>query len=140
MRLRIVGNNPHAGGSECIVFGHLDSKSNQFTPVSREPRDLSGRKAGISFQGGWEVSDMRFGAGLAKASALVGRTIGQDSCTTSGRVVLVSHRWSGVIQVNDIGRKYTVDLYSQETRLVLLDIVNEFMVDITDLATRKTAS
>ena len=47
---------------------------------------------------------------------------------------MVAHRWSGVLQINDIGRKYTIDLYSQETRLVLLDVVNEVMVDVTGLA------
>ena len=77
---------------------------------------------------------MRPGDGLGLAPALVGAKAEGDSCRTSGRLVMVSHSWSGVLQINNVGRKYTIDLYSEETRLVLLDIVNEIMVDVTRLA------
>ena len=40
-----------------------------------------------------------------------------------------------MLQINDIGRKYTVDLYSPTTRLALLDVVHEVLVDVTALAT-----
>jgi hypothetical protein len=39
-----------------------------------------------------------------------------------------------VLQVNDVGRRYHIDLYSTATRLMLLDVVDEIMIDITSLA------
>jgi hypothetical protein len=77
---------------------------------------------------------MRPGPDLGLALALVASSAGGDYCLTTGRLLMVAHRWSGVLQINDIGRKYTVDLYSQETRLVLLDVVNEITVDVTGQA------
>ena len=48
----------------------------------------------------------------ALAAPGAGRPAQRDFCRTTGRLVLVSHNWSGVLQINNIGRKYTVDLYS----------------------------
>jgi hypothetical protein len=134
MRMTIVGKNPRAGGSECIIFGHFDAVSHRFAPVNLESRGAPDRRGGLSWEGGWDVRPMRPGDGLSLAPALVGVRAEGDYCRTTGRLVLVSHRWSGMLQINNIGRKYTVDLYSEVTRLVLLDIVNEIMVDVTRLA------
>jgi hypothetical protein len=131
MRMTIVGSNPRAGGSECVVFGRLGA-DHSFIPVS--PKARSGGDEDFATQGGWEVRPMRPAPALADALALVGRAQG-DSCRITGRLVLVSHDWSGVLQINDIGRKYTVDLYSPTTRLTLLDAVHEVLVDVTALAT-----
>jgi hypothetical protein len=51
-------------------------------------------------------------------------------------LIVLSHSWSGRLQINNITRRYTVDLYSQQTRLVLLDLANEIMIDVTALARR----
>jgi hypothetical protein len=134
MRMTIVGSNPRAGGSECILFGHVGRKSDRFEPIEREPRATGARKSELSAYGGWEVREMRPGADLGLALALVASSAGGDYCRTSGRMLIVAHRWSGVLQINDIGRKYTIDLYSQETRLALLDLINEIIVDVTGLA------
>ena len=134
MRMTIVGSNPRAGGSECILFGCVGRQSDRFEPIEREPRATGERKSELSAHGGWEVREMRPGADLGLALALVASSAGGDFCRTTGRMLMVAHRWSGVLQINDIGRKYTIDLYSQETRLVLLDVVNEVMVDVTGLA------
>ena len=134
MRMKIVGSNPRAGGSECILFGCVGRQSDRFEPIEREPRATGERKSELSAHGGWEVREMRPGADLGLALALVASSAGGDYCRTSGRMLMVAHRWSGVLQINDIGRKYTIDLYSQETQLVLLDVVNEILVDVTGLA------
>jgi len=134
MRMTIVGKNPHAGGSECVIFGHFSATGDRFAPIGEELPDAHGKRAELSWQGGWDVRPMRPGDGLGVAPALVGALDQGDYCRTSGRLVLVSHRWSGVLQINNIGRKYTIDLYSEETRLVLLDVVNEIMIDITRFA------
>jgi hypothetical protein len=134
MRMTIVGSNPRAGGSECILFGHVGRQSDRFEPIEREPRATGARISELSAYGGWEVREMRPGADLGLALALVAASAGGDYCRTTGRVLMVAHRWSGVLQINDVGRKYTIDLYSQETRLVLLDVVNEIIVDVTGLA------
>ena len=131
MRMTIVGKNPHAGGSECIIFGHVDGEG-AFAPVTR---GAESQAEGLSAHGSWDVREMRPAAGVSTAPALVGWNAGGDYCRTTGRLVIVSHKWSGRLQLNDIGRKYTVDLYSQDTRLVLLDAVNELLVDVTSLAT-----
>jgi hypothetical protein len=133
MRMTIVGSNPRAGGSECILFGHVGLQNDRFEPIEREPRATGARTSELSAHGGWEVREMRPGADLGLALALVASSPG-DYCRTSGRMLMVAHRWSGVLQINDIGRKYTIDLYSQETRLVLLDVINEIVVDVTGLA------
>jgi hypothetical protein len=134
MRMTIVGKNPRAGGSECIIFGHFNVANHRFTPVSLTPSPTRSKREELSWEGGWDVRPMRPGEGHDLAPALVGHKAEGDSCRTTGRLVLVSHSWSGVLQINNIGRKYTVDLYSEETRLVLLDIVNEIIVDVTRLA------
>jgi hypothetical protein len=77
---------------------------------------------------------MRPGLGPETAPALVGAQAGGDYCRTTGRLVVLSHSWSGRLQINNIDRKYTVDLYSQPTRLVLLDLIAEIMVDVSALA------
>ncbi len=134
MRMTIVGSNPRAGGSECIVFGHVGRRSDRFKPIKREPRATEERDSELSAYGAWEFREMRPGSELGLALALVASLAGGDSCRTTGRLLMVAHRWSGVLQINDIGRKYTIDLYSPETRLVLLDVVNEIIVDVTGLA------
>ena len=134
MRMTIVGKNPRAGGSECILFGHFDAASHRFAPVSLESRDAQGKRKELFWEGGWDVRPMRPGDGLGLAPALVGNGAEGDYCRTTGRLVLVSHSWSGVMQINNIGRKYTIDLYSEETRLGLVDVVNEIMIDVTRLA------
>ncbi len=140
MRMTIVGKNPRAGGSECIIFGHFNATSHHFTPIRPTSRDAQGKREELSWEGGWDVRPMRPGDGLGVAPALVGSHAQGDSCRTTGRLVLVSHSWSGVLQINNIGRKYTIDLYSEETRLVLLDIVNEIMVDVTRLAVAESGA
>jgi hypothetical protein len=127
MRLTIVGKNPRAAGSECVIFGHI-GRNGLFAPANRAGE-------GLAVEGGWEMREMRPGLGLATAPAWVGWTEHADYCRTSGRLVLVSHRWSGRLQVNDVARKYVVDLYSDRTRLILLDVVNEIAVDVAGLAT-----
>jgi hypothetical protein len=129
MRMTVVGSNPRAGGAECIIFGHVGVENHRFMPVGPE---LQGKE--LSSRGGWEVRPMRPGADLSTARALVGAEAQTPDCRTTGRLVLVSHSWSGMLRIDNIGRKYTVDLYSEETRLVLLDLVNEIMVDVTRLA------
>jgi len=133
MRMTIVGKNPRAGGSECVIFGHFNAVSHRFTPIRPTP-DAQVSREELSWEGGWDVRSMRPGDGLGVAPALVGSKAEGDSCRTTGRLLMVSHSWSGVLQINNIGRKYTIDLYSEETRLVLLDIVNEVLVDVTRLA------
>ena len=133
MRMTIVGKSQRAGGSECIIFGHV-AGDDSFAPVTPGKDDAKGDGEALSAHGRWEVREMRPGAGAATAPAFVGWNAGDDYCRTTGRLIVVSHRWSGVLQFNDIGRKYTIDLYSRETRLVLLDVVNEIMVDVTSLA------
>lgn len=132
MRMTIVGKNPHAGGAECIIFGHVGIANHRFAPIDPEMREVAGGE--LSSRGGWEVRPMRPGANLSIAPALVGAEAQEPDCRTTGRLVLVSHSWSGVLRIDNIGRRYTVDLYSEETRLVLLDLVDEIMVDITRLA------
>ncbi len=134
MRLTIVGRNPRAGGSECIIFGHFNRTDHHFTPVSLESRGRAARGEELFAHGEWDVRPMRPGSDLATAPALVGSATPGDYCHTTGRLVLVSHNWSGVLQINTIGRKYTIDLYSPETRLVLLDVVHEIVADLTPLA------
>ena len=129
MRLTIVGKNPRAAGSECVIFGRIDRKG-ALTPVTPEMRG----DQELAVFGGWEMREMQPGLGLATAPALVGWTERADNCRTSGRLVVLSHRWSGQLQVNDVARKYVVDLYSERTRLTLLDVVNEIMVDVAGLA------
>jgi hypothetical protein len=129
MRMTIVGGNPRAAGTECVIFGRVGVADHRFTPVGRDAR-VDGE---LVTQGAWDVRPMRPAPALADAPALFAASL-KDSCHTSGRVILVSHGWSGVLQINDIGRKYTVDLYSQTTRLALLDVVHEILVDVTALA------
>lgn len=77
---------------------------------------------------------MQPGVGTETALALVGAEVGADYCRTTGRLVVLSHSWSGQLQINNADRKYTVDLYSDVTRLVLLDLVAEIMVDVSAIA------
>ena len=128
MRLTIVGRNPRAAGSECVIFGHIASRDGAFVPVNSNL--VQGELAAY---GGWEVREMRPGVEQAMAPALVGWTEGADYCRTSGRLLLISHRWSGVLQINNVARKYIVDLYSEQTRLMLLDVGNEVMIDVGGL-------
>jgi hypothetical protein len=130
MRLTIVGRNPRAAGSECVIFGHIARRDGAFVPVAAG----SAREGELAAHGGWELREMRPGVELGTAPALVGWTEGADYCRTSGRLLLISHRWSGVLQINNVGRKYLVDLYSEQTRLTLLDMVDEFMIDVAGLA------
>ena len=123
MRLSLVGRNPRSGGSECVIFGEVGRRDGVFAPL--------GRGADAD---GWEARAMRPGAGLEEAPALVGWREREQGRRTNGRLVLLAHRWSGVLQINDIGRKYTVDLYSEETRLVLLDEPHEVLIEVTALA------
>jgi hypothetical protein len=134
MRMAIVGSNPRAGGSECIIFGHVGSRNHRFEPITLDMRGQERKGGELSAYGGWDVREMRPGASLAKTPALVGGARADDYCRTTGRLLLVSHSWSGRLQINDIGRKYTIDLYSETTRLALLDVVHEIMVDVTALA------
>ncbi|MDE3174572.1 MAG: hypothetical protein KGM15_00495, partial [Pseudomonadota bacterium] len=131
MRMTIVGKGPQAGGSECIIFGYV-AADDAFAPVTPAMRDGAGGT--LSTHGGWEARDMLPADGVSTAPALVGWMAGEHFCRTTGRLILVAHQWSGQLQINDIGRKYTIDLYSPETRLVLLDVVNEILVDVTSLA------
>ncbi len=134
MRMTIVGSNPRSGGSECIVFGHVGCSTHRFTPVGPGARGDRAQGEEFSAHGDWEIRSMRPGAGLETSPALVGSTAQSGYGRTTGRLVLVSHSWSGVLQINDIGRKYTIDLYSAQTRLVLLDVVHEIIVDVTPFA------
>ncbi len=139
MRMAIVGKNPRAGGSECIIFGHVGRRNHRFHPITLDmPREDRSRE--LSAYGGWDIRDMRPGARFANAPALVGGASPDEYCRSSGRLLIVSHRWSGVLQVNDIGRKYTIDLYSEPTRLVLLDAINGVMVDVTELAAAESGA
>ena len=140
MRMTIIGKNPRADGSECVIFGHFNAETSKFAPVGLESRPQPDKRAQLSWQGGWELRAMAPGDDLDLAPALVGFEAGGDSCRTTGRLALVSHRWSGVLQINDIGRKYIVDLYSETTRLVLLDIVNQILVDVTRLAVAQSGA
>ena len=132
MRLKIVGKHPRAHGSECVIFGYLKSRSHSFAPIRVDMGE--GADADISAFGRWDNRPMRPSMGPETASALVSAQDGSDYCRTTGRLVVLSHSWSGRLQINNIDRKYTVDLYSEETRLVLLDLVNEIMVDLSALA------
>ena len=134
MRLGMVGRNPRAGGWECVIFGQIGLKSHAFAPIAKD--SLGGERRGREFVafGPWDIREMRPGAGLAPAPAIVAVNTDEAYCHTSGRLVLVSHSWSGVLQISNIGRRYTVDLYSEATRLVFLDLVNEILVDVTGLA------
>jgi hypothetical protein len=134
MRMAIVGKNPRSGGSECIVFGHVGRDSDQFSPITLAMREQSAKGAELSAFGPWDVRPMRPGEGLPLVPALVAGTSEGAWTRTSGRLVVVSHNWSGALQIDNIGRKYNVDLYSNVTRLTLLDVVNEIMVDVTKLA------
>jgi len=127
MRLKIVGCHPNSHGSECVIFGCVTVGGHSFTPVGAETRELR------AF-GRWDARPMRPGLGPETAPALVGTDVGGDYCRTSGRLVVLSHSWSGRLQVNNIDRKYTVDLYSQQTRLILLDLIAEIAVDVSALA------
>jgi hypothetical protein len=129
MRLTIVGRNPLAAGSECVIFGHIARRDGAFVPVSAETRGGE-----LAVYGGWDMREMRSGVELGVAPALVGSAEGADYCRTGGRLLLLSHRWSGRLQINNVGRKYVVDLYSEQTRLTLLDIVDEIMIDVAGLA------
>jgi hypothetical protein len=129
MHLTIAGRNPRAAGSECVIFGHIARSGGAFAPVTSDaPRGE------LAAHGGWELREMRPGRTLATAPALVGSTAGADYCRTSGRLLLISHRWSGVLEISNVARKYLVDLYSDETRLTLLDVGNEIMIDVSGLA------
>lgn len=133
MRLKIVGSHPHAQGSECVIFGYVGVRSDAFVPIAGDMRT----GAEFSAVGGWAARPMRPGLGEATAPALVGVDINDDACKTSGRIVVLSHNWSGRLQINNVANRYTVDLFSQRTRLVLLDLANEIMLDVTALATRQ---
>jgi hypothetical protein len=133
MRMTIIGSNPRAGGSECILFGHVGRQSDRFKPIERDFATKE-RNGELSANGGWAFREMRAGSDLGLALALVASSTNSDYCRTTGRLLMVAHSWSGVLQINDIGRKYTIDLYSPETRLVLLDVLNEIIVDVTGLA------
>ena len=130
MRLKIVGSHPQAQGAECVIFGYFGAASNAFAPVL-SPTQISGE---FSARGRWDLKPMRPGPGADTAPALVGADINGDACRTSGRLLVLSHNWSGRLQINNVVRRYTVDLYSQETRLVLLDLAHEIMLDVTALA------
>jgi len=132
MRLKIVGQHPLAHGSECVIFGYVGANDPAFRPVSADLRERA--TAEISANGSWETRSMRPGLGSQTAPALVGAEAGADSCRTTGRLVVLSHSWSGKLQINNIDRKYTVDLFSEVTRLVLLDLVSEIMIDVSALA------
>ena len=134
MRMAIVGKNPCAGGSECIVFGHVGRDTGRFAPITLDMRQTSRKGDELSAHGHWDVRPMLPGDGLQLAPALVGATGDGAWCHTSGRMIVVSHNWSGVLQIDNIGRRYLVDLFSDVTRLALLDVVNEIMVDVTRLA------
>jgi len=134
MRMAIVGKNPRAGGSECIIFGYFRDRNSHFSPLL-DPRAASAAKNELSYSSDWEMREMRPGAGLAQVPALVAAGVGGQAVRVAPRVVLVAHGWSGTLEVDSDGRKYTVDLYSEETRLVLLDADHEILVDITSLAT-----
>ena len=129
MHVAIVGSNERSGGAECVVFGHVGRRDGRFVSIER-----AADSGEFSPRGGWERREMRPGPDVERAPALVGAEIGRDILKTSGRLIVVSHRWSGVLQVDDIGRKYEVDLYAHETRLLLLDLVHEAVADVTALA------
>ncbi len=135
MRLKIVGKHPHARGYECVIFGYLKAGSHTFAPIRADMG--ANKQTDISEFARWDNRPMRPGLGPETAPALVGALDGGESCRTSGRLVVLSHSWSGTLQINNIDRKYSVDLYSEQTRLVLLDLVAEIMVDLSALATYK---
>jgi hypothetical protein len=135
MRLKIVGKHPHARGYECVIFGYLKAGSHAFAPI-RAVMGVEGQTE-ISEFARWDNRPMRPSLGPETAPALVGVLDGGDSCRTSGRLVVLSHSWSGTLQINNIDRKYSVDLYSEQTRLVLLDLIAEIMVDLSALAAYK---
>ncbi len=141
MRLKIVGSHPQAQGSECVIFGYVGVRSNAFTPISSAPisDDLP---SGDEFSpiGRWSIRPMQAGIGEATAPALVGADVNGDACRTSGRLLVLSHSWSGRLQINNIARRYTVELYSQQTRLVLLDMAHEIMLDVTALARQENGA
>lgn len=131
MRLKIVGSHPQSQGAECVIFGYFGASTNTFSPIDGA---MLGGDGELSAVGRWALRPMQPGLAGASAPALVGEDINGDACRTTGRVLVLSHSWSGRLQINNVARRYTVDLYSQETRLVLLDLVNEIMVDVTALA------
>ena len=132
MRLKIVGQHPQAHGSECVIFGYVSADGHAFAPVRADMR--GGANAELSALGHWDVRPMRPGLGPETAPGLVGFDAGGDHCRTSGRLVVLSHSWSGKLQINNVDRKYTVDLFSDATRLVLLDLIAEVIVDVSALA------
>ncbi len=133
MRLTIIGRNPRAAGSECVIFGHFARGDGAFVAVGADPR-----QGELAVHGGWELREMRPGAALGTAPAWVGWTEGADYCRTGGRLLMISHRWSGVLAINNVARRYLVDLYSEQTRLTLLDVDNEIMLDVGGLARAET--
>ena len=120
MRLKIVGRHPQSLGTECVIFGYFGARSDAFAPVPG-PMHSDGDGEFSAF-GRWRLRPMRPGPGADTAPALVGADVNGDACRTSGRLLVLSHSWSGQLQINNVARRYTVDLYSQETRLVLLDL------------------
>ena len=131
MRLKIVGQHPQARGSECVIFGFFGENDSQFSPVRA---DMRGGPGELSVSGGWYERPMRPGLGDGTAPALVAAEPHADSCRTTGRLIVLSHSWSGRLQINNLDRKYTVDLHSDVTRLLLLDLIDEVMVDVAPLA------
>lgn len=132
MRLKIVGHHPRAHGSECVIFGYVGADGRGFRPIRPDMRE--GGPSELSASGSWDARPMRPGLGTETAPALVGMQAGADQCRTTGRLIVLSHSWSGQLQINNIDRKYTVDLYSDVTRLLLLDLVAEIMVDVSAIA------
>ena len=71
--------------------------------------------------------------GGAAAQAWVARSPA-SSCRASGRWIVLSHGWSGRVRIHNLSRRYDVDLYDDQTRLILLDAVYEIILDVTQLA------
>ena len=134
MRVEVVDRNSRARGSECIVFGSVSRTTDLFKPIALDMRDSKAKAEELSSYGAWDVRPMLPSPDLETAPALVSVAAQGAYCRTTGRLVVVSHAWSGVLRAHDIGRQYLVDLYSETTRLVLMDLIHGIVADVTSLA------
>lgn len=118
MHVAVVGQGLLSRGGECVLFGQLD-RGSRLEPVIVDEL--------------WERKPMRPAVGLEEVAAWVAGC--GVTCRTSRRLIMISHPWSGVVQIHDLGRRYILDLYNEQTRLIVLDAVYEIVVDVTRLAT-----
>jgi hypothetical protein len=137
MKLTLVGKNGNASGSECVIFGHVETDGGRFVQLQPGRLGLPAGAGGrdLAPGGSWQLRDMSPGADLAPVPALVTwSTTPATYCLTSGRLVVLSHGWSGIVRILDRRREYRFDLYSPSSRLLLLDVASEIVVDVTSLA------